>query len=49
MFSEDLTLLQFISLEILYRKGQVPLKTIATENMVTEANITCVVDNLEKD
>jgi MarR family 2-MHQ and catechol resistance regulon transcriptional repressor len=49
MFAENITLPQFISMEILYRNGSVSLKTIASEYMVTGANITCIIDNLEKE
>lgn len=49
MFAEDLTTPQFGVLEILYKRGPVPLKKISEEMMVTGANITCVVDNLEKE
>jgi MarR family 2-MHQ and catechol resistance regulon transcriptional repressor len=49
MFTEKLTYPQFIALEILYRHGPVLLKKIAIESMVTGANITCVIDNLEKE
>jgi MarR family 2-MHQ and catechol resistance regulon transcriptional repressor len=49
MFTEKLTGPQFEVMEILYRIGPMPLKHISTELMVTGANITCVVDNLEKE
>ena len=31
------------------KKGPIPLKKISDELMVTGANITCVMDNLEKE
>jgi len=49
MFGEKLTSPQFGVLEILYKSGSMPLKKISEEMMVTGANITCVVDNLEKE
>lgn len=49
MFEQNLTAPQFGVLEILYRMGPVPLKKISEEMLVTGANITCVVDNLEKE
>ncbi|MCX6169042.1 MAG: MarR family winged helix-turn-helix transcriptional regulator [Ignavibacteriales bacterium] len=49
MFSENLTSPQFGVLEILYKTGPVPLKRLSEEMMVTGANITCVMDNLEKE
>jgi MarR family 2-MHQ and catechol resistance regulon transcriptional repressor len=49
MFEEKLTTPQFGVLEILYKRGPLPLKKISDEMMVTGANITCVVDNLEKE
>ena len=49
MFGEKLTSPQFGVLEILLKTGPVPLKRISEEMMVTGANITCVVDNLEKE
>ncbi len=39
---------QFGVLSVLKTYGSVPLKKISEELMVTGANITCVVDNLEK-
>ena len=44
-----LTAPQFHVLEVLKASGPMPLKRISEELMVTGANITCVVDNLEKD
>ncbi len=49
VFEKNLTSPQFAVLEILSRTGPVPLKRISDEMMVTGANITCVVDNLEKE
>ncbi|MCF8259944.1 MAG: MarR family transcriptional regulator [Melioribacteraceae bacterium] len=47
--SHKLTAPQFNVLEVLVASGAVPLKRISEELMVTGANITCVVDNLEKE
>jgi len=44
-----LTAPQFGVLAVLNSEGPVPLKRISEELMVTGANITCVVDNLEKE
>ncbi len=49
MFAENLTAPQFGVLEILHKTGPVPLKRLSEEMMVTGANITCVMDNLEKE
>jgi len=49
MFEHKLTSPQFGVLEILYKSGPLSLKKISYEMMVTGANITCVVDNLEKE
>lgn len=49
MFAEKLTAPQFGVLEILHKIGPVPLKKLSEEMMVTGANITCVMDNLEKE
>jgi len=49
MAVEKLTAPQFNVLEVLSRRGPIPLKRISEELMVTGANITCVVDNLEKE
>lgn len=49
MFEQNLTAPQFGVLEILHKIGPVPLKKVSEEMMVTGANITCVVDNLEKE
>lgn len=43
-----LTIPQFNVLEVLLNFGSLPLKKISNELNVTGANITCVVDNLEK-
>lgn len=49
MAQQKLTAPQFHVLEVLSRRGPLPLKRISEELMVTGANITCVVDNLEKE
>jgi len=49
MHVENLTNPQFGALFVLKKYGSVPLKKISDEMMVTGANITCVVDNLEKE
>lgn len=49
MFEQKLTAPQFSVLEVIYKHGSLPLKKIGEELMVTGANITCVVDNLEKE
>lgn len=49
MYGQNLTAPQFGVMEVLSRLGPVPLKKISEELMVTGANITCVVDNLEKE
>ena len=49
MFEQKLTSPQFGVLDILYKSGPRSLKKISDEMMVTGANITCVVDNLEKE
>lgn len=49
MYEYKLTTPQFGVLDILNKTGPVPLKKISEEMMVTGANITCVVDNLEKE
>lgn len=49
MFEQKLTAPQFSVLDVLYKNGSLPLKKISEELMVTGANITCVVDNLEKE
>ncbi|MCB0744577.1 MAG: MarR family transcriptional regulator [Ignavibacteriae bacterium] len=47
--TEKLTSPQFGVLDVLMKNGSIPLKKISDELMVTGANITCVMDNLEKD
>ncbi len=47
--SQKLTAPQFGVLDVLQKKGPMPLKKISDELMVTGANITCVMDNLEKE
>ncbi|OGU54519.1 MAG: hypothetical protein A2V66_02540 [Ignavibacteria bacterium RBG_13_36_8] len=49
MSANKLTAPQFHVLEVLKDAGPMPLKRISEELMVTGANITCVVDNLEKE
>lgn len=44
-----LTIPQITVLEVVKRKGAIPLKVIGEELKVTGANITCIVDNLEKE
>ena len=44
-----LTLPQLDALNVVKSHGAVPLKIISQELMVTGANITCVMDNLEKE
>jgi len=44
-----LTAPQYGVLAVLSSSGPVPLKRISEELMVTGANITCVIDNLEKE
>jgi MarR family 2-MHQ and catechol resistance regulon transcriptional repressor len=45
----NLTVPQFGVLEVLNDNGAMPLKKISEVMLVTGANITCVVDNLEKE
>ena len=47
--TQKLTAPQFGVLDVLKKKGPLPLKKISDELMVTGANITCVMDNLEKE
>ncbi len=47
--THKLTAPQFGVLDVLLKAGSMPLKRISEELMVTGANITCVVDNLEKE
>ena len=49
MAAHNLTAPQFHVLEVLMNSGPMPLKRISEELLVTGANITCVVDNLEKE
>lgn len=49
MYAHNLTAPQFHVLEVLMKTGPIPLKKISEELLVTGANITCVVDNLEKE
>ena len=44
-----LTAPQFGVLEVLQESGSMPLRRVSEELFVTGANITCVVDNLEKE
>ena len=48
MSEHKLTIPQFNVLRVLFNSGSIPLKKISNELNVTGANITCVVDNLEK-
>ncbi len=48
MSEHALTIPQFNVLQVLFNLGATPLKKISNELNVTGANITCVVDNLEK-
>ncbi|MBI1931857.1 MAG: MarR family transcriptional regulator [Ignavibacteriales bacterium] len=47
--AEKLTAPQFGVLDVLMKNGSIPLKKISDELLVTGANITCVMDNLEKE
>lgn len=49
VFEHKLTQPQYSVLEVLYNSGPMPLKKIGEKLYVSGANITCVVDNLEKD
>lgn len=49
LYHEKLTVPQFRTLLTLNIFGAIPLKKISENLMVTGANITCVVDNLEKE
>jgi MarR family 2-MHQ and catechol resistance regulon transcriptional repressor len=49
MYVNNLTAPQFHVLQVLYNEGPMPLKRISEHLLVTGANITCVVDNLEKE
>ncbi|MAT59297.1 MAG: MarR family transcriptional regulator [Melioribacteraceae bacterium] len=48
-YKHKLTAPQFSVLEVLNQQGPMPLKRISEHLLVTGANITCVVDNLEKE
>ena len=48
MAQHKLTTPQFNVLEVLFNSKLMPLKKISNELNVTGANITCVIDNLEK-
>jgi len=49
MAMHKLTAPQFHVLKVLMKSGPIPLKRISEALLVTGANITCVVDNLEKE
>lgn len=49
MFDEKLTASQFSVLKTLFDYGPSSLKKISQKLLVTGANITCVIDNLEKE
>ncbi len=49
LLDSKLTIPQFSVLEVVQKKGSIPLKAIGDELNVTGANITCVIDNLEKE
>jgi len=49
IFNNKLTVPQYSVLEVLYNQGPMPLKKIGEKLFVSGANITCVVDNLEKE
>jgi len=49
LYLHNLTGPQFNVLEVLYNHGTMSLKKISERLSVSGANITCVVDNLEKD
>ena len=49
MYVNNLTAPQFHVLQVLLKEGPMPLKRISEHLLVTGANITCVVDNLEKE
>lgn len=46
--THQLTQPQFAVLEILRRRGPLPLHEVGKELLVSGGNVTCVVDNLEK-
>ncbi len=47
-FSLDLTSPQYSVLSLLHKEEKVYFKKLASEISVTGANVTCIVDNLEK-
>lgn len=49
VFEHKLTGPQFNVLEVLFTSGPMPLKKIGERLFVSGANITCVIDNLEKE
>ena len=49
VFEHHLTGPQYSVLEVLFSSGPMPLKKIGEKLYVSGANITCVVDNLEKE
>jgi MarR family transcriptional regulator, 2-MHQ and catechol-resistance regulon repressor len=49
IFDNKLTVPQYSVLEVLLTYGPMPLKKIGEKLFVSGANITCVVDNLEKE
>jgi MarR family 2-MHQ and catechol resistance regulon transcriptional repressor len=49
IFESKLTVPQYSVLEVIYNQGPMPLKKIGEKLFVSGANITCVVDNLEKE
>ena len=49
IFDSKLTIPQYSVLEVIYNQGPMPLKKIGEKLFVSGANITCVVDNLEKE
>lgn len=49
VFEHKLTGPQYNVLEVLYIYGPMPLKKIGEKLFVSGANITCVIDNLEKE
>lgn len=49
LYLHNLTGPQFNVLEVLYNAGSMSLKKISERLAVSGANVTCVVDNLEKD
>ncbi len=49
IFEADLTVPQYGVLEVLLNEGPMTLKKIGERLFVSGANITCVIDNLEKE